>query len=204
MIQSCNYLTMYYEICSRARPLKVITCICKITRTCMMHRDVENCQTEGFDWQNFIQTDKILIFLLHILFFRRKRFSKSVQMTGMSEKISTSSSSSSSLFTLSHTTHHYLCACRVDWHYTPSIQCYRKHVHVYDQTSPLGNPHMTWKSCMLWQVSLPPLNIQWYILIYCIQLWIRPVLFSPYEDLTLICQVLHLPTPKFSYITLYH
>ena len=31
--------------------------------------DVEKCPTEGFDWQNFIQTDKKLIFLLHILLF---------------------------------------------------------------------------------------------------------------------------------------
>ena len=52
--------------------------------------DVEKCQTEGFDWQNFIRTDKILIFLLHILMFGLTRFSKSVEMTGMSKKISTS------------------------------------------------------------------------------------------------------------------
>ena len=52
--------------------------------------DVEKCQTEGFDWHNFIRTDKDLIFLLHILLFGLTRFSKSVQMTGMSKKISTS------------------------------------------------------------------------------------------------------------------
>ena len=52
--------------------------------------DVEKCQTEGFDWQNFIRTDKILIFLLHILLFGLTRFSKSVEMTGMSKKILTS------------------------------------------------------------------------------------------------------------------
>ena len=52
--------------------------------------DVEKCQTEGFDWQNFIRTDKKLIFLLHILLFGLTRFSRSVKMTGMSKKISTS------------------------------------------------------------------------------------------------------------------
>ena len=52
--------------------------------------DVEKCQTEGFDRQNFIRTDKKLKFLLHILLFGLTRFSKSVQMTGMSRKISTS------------------------------------------------------------------------------------------------------------------
>ena len=52
--------------------------------------DVEKCQTEGFDWQNFIRTDKKIIFLLHILLFGLSRFSKSVQMTGISKKISTS------------------------------------------------------------------------------------------------------------------
>ena len=36
-----------------------------------------------------IRTDKKLIFLLHILSFRLTRFSKSVQMTGISKKIST-------------------------------------------------------------------------------------------------------------------
>ena len=50
--------------------------------------DIEKCHTEGFDWQNFIRTDKKLIFLLHILLFGLTRFSKSVQMTGMSKKIS--------------------------------------------------------------------------------------------------------------------
>ena len=54
------------------------------------HVDVEKCQTEGFDWQNLIGTDKILIFLLHILLFGLTRFSKSVEMTAMSKKISTS------------------------------------------------------------------------------------------------------------------
>ena len=32
--------------------------------------------------------------------------------------------------------------------------------------------------------------------------WIRPVLFSPYRDLRLICQVLNSPTLEFSYIIL--
>ena len=54
------------------------------------YSDVEKCQTEGFYWQNFIRTDKKLIFLLHILLFGLARFSKSVQMTVMSKKISTS------------------------------------------------------------------------------------------------------------------
>ena len=42
--------------------------------------DVKKCLTKGLDWQNFIRTDKKLIFLLHILLFRLKRFSKSVKM----------------------------------------------------------------------------------------------------------------------------
>ena len=48
--------------------------------------DVEKCQTEGFDWQNFIRTDKKLIFLLHILLFGLTRFSKSVKMTGIPKR----------------------------------------------------------------------------------------------------------------------
>ena len=50
------------------------------------YSDVEKCQTEGFDWQNFIRTHKNLIFLLHILLFGLTRFPKLVQMTGMSKK----------------------------------------------------------------------------------------------------------------------
>ena len=38
---------------------------------------------------------------------------------------------------------------------------------------------------------------------YCIQLWICPVLYSPYIDLRLIRQVLNLPTLQFSDIILY-
>ena len=41
-----------------------------------------------------------------------------------------------------------------------------------------------------------------YRYIYCIQLWICPVLFSPYRDLFLIHQVLNSPTLQFSYIIL--
>ena len=37
---------------------------------------------------------------------------------------------------------------------------------------------------------------------YCIQLWIRPVLFSPYKDLRLIRPVLNSPTYQFCYIIL--
>ena len=44
-----------------------------------MCSDVEKCQTEGFVWQNFIRTDKKLIFLLHISLFGLTRFSKSVK-----------------------------------------------------------------------------------------------------------------------------
>ena len=51
--------------------------------------DVEKCQTEGIYWQNFIWTDKKILFLLHILLFGLTRFLKSVQMTDMSKKIST-------------------------------------------------------------------------------------------------------------------
>ena len=39
--------------------------------------------------------------------------------------------------------------------------------------------------------------------IYCIQLCIRPVLFSPYRDLRLIRPVLNSSTLQFSYIILY-
>ena len=38
---------------------------------------------------------------------------------------------------------------------------------------------------------------------YCIQLWIRPVICSPYGDLRLICPVLNSPTRQFSYPILY-
>ena len=38
--------------------------------------------------------------------------------------------------------------------------------------------------------------------LYCIQLWIRPVLFSPYGDLKLIRPVLNSPTLQFSYTIL--
>ena len=37
---------------------------------------------------------------------------------------------------------------------------------------------------------------------YCIQLWIRPVLFSPYRGLSLICPVLNSPSLEFNYIIL--
>ena len=38
---------------------------------------------------------------------------------------------------------------------------------------------------------------------YCIQLWILPVLFSPYTDLRLIRPVLNSPTVQVSYIIIY-
>ena len=37
---------------------------------------------------------------------------------------------------------------------------------------------------------------------YCIQLWIRPVLFSPFRDLWLIRPVLNSPSLEFYYIIL--
>ena len=40
-------------------------------------------------------------------------------------------------------------------------------------------------------------------MIYCIQLWICSVLYSPYGDLRLIRPVLNSPTHQFSYIFLY-
>ena len=50
---------------------------------------------------------------------------------------------------------------------------------------------------VLWQ-SKP-----FYQHVYCIQLWIRPVLFLPNGDLRLICPVLNSPTLKLSFIILY-
>ena len=53
------------------------------------------------------------------------------------------------------------------------------------------------KYCMKWKFISDPKYT------YCIQLWIRPVLFSPFWDLILIRQVLNSPTLQFSYIILY-
>ena len=57
-----------------------------------------------------------------------------------------------------------------------------------------------------WGWSLAALSITYSKvkrLSYCIQLWIRPVLFSPYGDPRLIRPVLNSPTHNFFYIILY-
>ena len=59
----------------------------KINKGAVMSKSV---RPKDFYWQNFIGTDKKLRFLLHILLFGLTRISKSVQMTVMSRKISTS------------------------------------------------------------------------------------------------------------------
>ena len=53
-------------------------------------------------------------------------------------------------------------------------------------------------SIFQWILSLNHINYS-----NCIEIWIRPVLFSPYRDLKLIHQVLNSPTIQFGYIILF-
>ena len=71
---------------------------------------------------------------------------------------------------------------------------------VFEEVTSKVNEYVVYENTLYQCVDGNNIDKNW---IYCIKLWIRAVLFSPYLDPRLIHPVLNWPTLLFSYIILY-